>query len=373
MDHFVFSTTWFIVIIDPLQRNSRVNINFMKMTASDFRNDVVEVDNDALEDDKEKKEFEVFAVDEKMKSPPQDQTPVFNTNEVSMSTSSCGSPTDSRFSKSRDWLSSNKSSEMVNEAFDSGSIMSERTATQDKTSPSDKIESNDPSDLEFSSASEKGNNYDVIAQRSLSLPIMGNRLKTLVFDDESNFSDLELQIDACRKDWIRIVHDNEEKMIALSTRGSLDMGTFEIAETLAATFNLSDEVEIVGLTAGAILTENYDRKLKRHCDIVIPLSFLVSGQLKQIVEASTDTIPAFHLVTKMLGSFAGHKGALATECDVTSDEEVSCGEERVCSDAFIDVMENSYTFTPLEKEALLRFGIGEKRGNILFRAAFRVA
>eukprot|EP00804_Cyclotella_cryptica_P011421 CCRYP_016373-RD/>CCRYP_016373-RD protein AED:0.41 eAED:0.41 QI:0/0.5/0/1/1/1/3/0/754 len=353
----------------------------MKMAAVDV-NDVVEVvnlENDTSEYNPDGKEFEAFAVDGKLKSPPQDQIPAFNTNEVSMSTTCSGSPTDSRSSKSRDWVSPNKSSETENEAFESGSTLSDRTATRDNKSPSDKIESQDLLDLEYSSDLEDANDA------KCDLSVIGNGLNTLVFDQEfkpkavvpplglSHVCEPELQINASGKDWIKVVHDSKEKMIALPARGSLDMGTFEIAETLSAAFNVSDDVEIVGLTAGVIFTEDDDKKLKHHCDIVIPLSFLTSGQLKQIVEAS-ESIPAFRLVTKTFGPFTGQQRRLETEFDGTSYEEDSYGEERVFSDAFVDVMENSDVFTPLEKNVLLRFGIGEvKRGNILYRAAFRVA
>lgn len=312
-----------------------------------------------------KEEPKRFDVANMVKSPPQDlQAPLFNTNEVSISTVD-GSPTSS---KSDVWVSPNKSGEA--DGFENETTQSDHTTPRDNKSPR--------SDAGFNSAE---------------LMITGSRLETLALDDEdatfekavippldlSVISDPELQINASGKDWIKISHGGMEKMIMLpaAAGGHLEMGTFEIAETLAATFDITDDFEIVGLTAVAILSEDETMKFKHHGEVVIPLSFVASGQLKAIIEAGNDMIPSFELVTKKLCHFNtydanGH--GLEAEFDTVSSDEMSFGEEREYTDAFIDLMENSDEFTAVEKNVLLRFGIDEaRRGNALFRAAFRVA
>lgn len=333
---------------------------------------------DAVKD--EPKRFEEAA---EIKSPP--QAPLFDTmNNVSLSTvaASEGSPTESRTSSKSDWISPDKSNEAEM-----------KTPPRDNKSPREGVTSEaEAYDASFEVASEA-------EQPSPELMITGSRLKTLALEDEdfdfktaippldlSVISDPELQINASGKDWIKIQHGGQEKLIMLpAAGGSLELGTFEIAETLAATFDITDDVEIVGLTSAVVLSEDESNKFKHHGEAVIPLSFVASGQLKAIIEAGNDTIPAFSLVTKKLCHFehqGGHgldKFGLDGELDVeslgmTSASDVSFGEEREYTDAFIDLMENSDEFTAVEKNILLKLGIDEAMsGNVLFRAAFRLA
>jgi hypothetical protein len=117
-------------------------------------------------------------------------------------------------------------------------------------------------------------------------------------------------------------------------------------------------------------------KFKHHGDVVFPLSFVASGQLKDIVRAGSETIPAFSLVTKRLCHFDNEHGLKAEFGldDLSSNGELSFGEEREYTDAFIDLMQNSSAFSAVEKNVLLKFGINEANsGNILFRAAFRLS
>lgn len=49
-------------------------------------------------------------------------------------------------------------------------------------------------------------------------------------------------------------------------------------------------------------------------------------------------------------------------------------ETALYTDAFVELMEKSDQFDPLEKNALLRFGVDNAdQGNVLYRAAYRVA
>jgi hypothetical protein len=188
----------------------------------------------------------------------------------------------------------------------------------------------------------------------------------------SHLTDAELQIDASCNDWIKVIHNGRSKVTTLSASTSLNLGTFEVAETLAATFDISDDVEIVGLTAVATLTEE-EAQFKHHGEIVVPLSFVASGQLKQIIASGTEAIPAFNLVIKKFGSFDGLCEGI--EADFSDGSAATgLGEETEYTDAFIDLMENSDAFNSVEKNVLLRLGIDEAMsGNILYRAAFRVA
>ncbi|KAL7503444.1 hypothetical protein ACHAXN_001242, partial [Cyclotella atomus] len=298
-----------------------------------------------------------------MKSPPQAplDTNDVNFNNVSLSTVGETSPTDSGTS-------------FVNETALS-------TPPRDNKSPREDLEN--AYDTRFDAVSEASGNS------SPDLMIKGSRL-ILKADDSFDFkagippldlsviSDTEmLQINASGKDWIKIKHGGSEKMIMLpASNCSLDLATFEIAETLAATFDITDDVEIVGLTSAAVLSEDESMQFKHHGDVVIPLSFVTSGQLKDIVKAGSETIPAFSLVTKKLCHFDNEHGLEAKFGldDLSSSGELSFGEEREYTDAFIDLMQNSNVFSAIEKNVLLKFGINEvNSGNILFRAAFRLS
>lgn len=298
-----------------------------------------------------------------MKSPPQAplETNDVNFNNVSLSTVGGTSPTDSGTS------------------FADETTLS--TPPRDNKSPREILE--DALGTKFDAASETSGNS------SPDLMIKGSRL-ILKDDDSFDFkadvprldlsviSDTDmLQIDASGKDWIKIQHGGSEKMIMLPTsNGSLDLATFEVAETLAAAFDIKDDVEIVGLTSAAVLSEDESMKFKHHGDVVFPLSFVASGQLKDIVRAGSETIPAFSLVTKRLCHFDNEHGLKAEFGldDLSSNGELSFGEEREYTDAFIDLMQNSNAFSAVEKNVLLKFGINEANsGNILFRAAFRLS
>lgn len=313
-----------------------------------------------------------------VKSPPQDKTdPAFNANDVTLSTvmssnSNESSPTDSRNSSKYDPVENETAS-------------SDRTTPRDNTSQAE----SKGSPFETESVVEP---YDELSRASVSpnFRVIGQRLNTTSsFELETasapdlNLSsvivDSELQINASGKDWIKISHSGKEKLMLLpSANRYVELGTFEIAETLAATFDIPDDVEIVGLASMAVLSEDDSSKFKHHGELVIPLSFLASGQLKELIKDGNDTFPNFRLVTKKLCHFNSDGHGLENEFDVTSyNDAVSIGEfgeEQEYTDAFIDLMENSDEFSSVEKNVLLKFGVDEaERGNILFRAAFRLA
>ena len=169
--------------------------------------------------------------------------------------------------------------------------------------------------------------------------------------------------------------------------------TSELSETMAATFNIDDE--IVGLKVTAFLRDEDAPTFQQHGDIVIPLSTVVSGQLKQII-MNAESIPSFSLVVKTAGSlFDRYRAAeasyisphykptihyekrdeISSEGEETSASSSSTGQETVLyTEAFINLMESSNDFAPDAKNALLRFGIDNaEHGNALFRASFRVA
>ena len=346
---------------------------------------------------KAKDESELFQT--MAKSPHQDLDQTAPTIEISMSTVSGGSPMDNHNSSKSDvWVSPNKSGEAdANDSFENLTTLSEHTVHRDNKSPSEK-DNDVMSPFEYSSVKDTACDAsfadDRSAKASSDLMVVGGRIETLALDDNdttfdlkdavppldlSVISDPELQINASCKDWIKIHHDGKEKIFMLPAQWlnkSFELGIFEITETLAASFNITDDVDIVALTTAAILSE--DQKLKYHGEVVIPLSLLASGKLKAIMEAGNDSVPTFGLVTKKLCHLEsrrkGTDGVFVNDFDDTAMGRISFGEEEEFTDAFIDLMKNSDTFTEVEKNALLKFGIDESlRGNILYRAAFRLA
>lgn len=287
-----------------------------------------------------------------MKSPP--QAPLFETmNNVSLSTvaASEGSPTESRTSSKSEWDPKSKEAEMI-------------TPPRNNKSPREEASPGEAYDTSFEVASES-------EQSSPELVIMGRRLKTLSDEDSfdlkaavppldlSVISDPELQINASSKDWIRIQHDGHEKLMMLpASGGTFELGTFEIADTLAAAFDISDDVDIVGLKFVAALSEDGEgNKFRHHGEAMLPLSFVVSGQLKSVIESVNDTVPAFSLVTKRLCHFKNEfrhgleKFGFHGELDAEShgSESGFSGEEREYTDAFVDLMETSDEFSAVEK------------------------
>jgi hypothetical protein len=89
-------------------------------------------------------------------------------------------------------------------------------------------------------------------------------------------------------------------------------------------------------------------------------------------------IPSFTLVTTNFRSFLENYRGVAS---IYSEEVPSQGEDDSCvqetalyTEAFVELMEKSDQFDPLEKNALLRFGVNNAdQGNVLYRAAYRVA
>ena len=321
-----------------------------------------------------------------VKSP---QDPIFNSNNVSLSTVGSQGSSPQSLAKSDSWSSPNKSGETEGVAFDAGdetgtTLSSDRTPPRDNKSPREDINSSQDEVEAYETSFGANTNAN---EASPDLMITGNRLKALSFNDEDSvfgistvplldlsISDPELHIDASGKNWIKVVHGDKEKMIMVPPANDthLELGLFEISETLAATFGVADDFEIVGLSTTAVLFNDEATKFKHHGEVVIPLSYLASGLLKDIAKGD-DVIPTFRLVTKKLCNFDNIEHEIESKFDVSSTDDLSFGEEREYTEAFVDLMENSDAFTPVEKNLLLRFGINEIGCNILFRAAFRVA
>ena len=317
-----------------------------------------------------------------VKSP---QDPIFISNNVSLSTVDSQESSPQFSARSDGWTSPNKSGVTEGGDFETGTTLSDRTPPRDNKSPRE-----DNSSLRDETEAFEtfvGTNDDA-SEASLDLKITGKRVETFPFGDEdgvydvsavsrldfSVMSDPELHIDSSGKNWIKIVHGGTEKMIMVppASDAHLELGMFEMAETLAATFGIADNFEIIGLTTTAVLSEDEASKFKHHGEVLIPLSCLASGQLKEMVK-SDEMIPTFRLVTKKLCHFDSKEHDIENQFDALSTDDLSYGEEREYTAAFVDLMENSDAFTHVEKNALLRFGIDEIGCNVLFRSAFRVA
>ena len=166
--------------------------------------------------------------------------------------------------------------------------------------------------------------------------------------------------------------------------------TLELAETLAASLNIKDE--IVGLTTTAVLLEDEQSStFKSHGDVVIPFSALASGQLSTMLKKTEgmEGVPSFNLVTSNLDSYlkiyqvaAEVAAEVASIVESDEEEEMSFSDESASTvhevslytEAFVHLMEKSDEFDPFEKNSLLRFGIeNAEQGNILYRASFRIA
>jgi hypothetical protein len=99
--------------------------------------------------------------------------------------------------------------------------------------------------------------------------------------------------------------------------------------------------------------------------------------------AFDDEVPSFNLVTSNVESYYGNDLVQSFESKGgLDDEETICeaslsGSTRegfLHTETFFHLMEKSDDLDPFQKNALLRFGIDDaKRGDILFRASFRVA
>lgn len=175
---------------------------------------------------------------------------------------------------------------------------------------------------------------------------------------------------------------------------------YQFSETVAASFGIKDEV--VGIKSDALFHDGDSSTFRQHShgNLVLPISAVVSGHLAQIIQ-SAENIPTFSLLVKNAGPvFKPYNDATAGVASVkigaednesSKDDDSSCGtvnEYSMCMNAFIELMESSVAgLNPVEKNELLRFGIdnidvnfGESRrlysngdGNVLFRAAFRIA
>ena len=159
------------------------------------------------------------------------------------------------------------------------------------------------------------------------------------------------------------------------TQETCNLGsTLELAETLAETLGVRDE--IVGLKTTARLLDDETVAFKFHGECVVPLSVLASGQLARMIK-DTDIVPSFSLVTSKIESFIDDDYLLPSTKSEEEDinDDVSTRREGILhTESFINLMETSNEFTPFEKNTLLRFGIDKaEQSNILFRASFRIA
>jgi hypothetical protein len=159
------------------------------------------------------------------------------------------------------------------------------------------------------------------------------------------------------------------------TQDTCDLGsTLELAETLAETLGVRDE--IVGLKTTARLLDDETTAFMFHGECVVPLSVLASGQLASMIK-DTDIVPSFSLVTSKIESFINDDylvPSIKSEEEETDDEGSTRREGILHTESFIHLMETSDEFNPFEKNTLLRFGIDKvEQSNILFRASFRVA
>ncbi len=156
-----------------------------------------------------------------------------------------------------------------------------------------------------------------------------------------------------------------------------------MSETLAKSLGIADE--IVGLKTTVSVIDDESSTFKFRGDCVLPFSALASGQLAKMIKNTDvsgefgDIIPSFNLVTSNFGNDL----APSVESKEEADEDETIGEESSYGSArkefphtetFLQLMEKSDEFDPFQKNALLRFGIDNaERGNILYRASFRVA
>ena len=110
----------------------------------------------------------------------------------------------------------------------------------------------------------------------------------------------------------------------------------------------------------------------QHGQVVIPFSALASGKLRRIINEAkgVEGMPPFTLVT------SDFNVAESTDEDsLQSYSAVSNQESALYTEAFVELM-NTDEFDVLERNYLLNFGIdnvGGEHGNVLYRAAYRVA
>lgn len=154
----------------------------------------------------------------------------------------------------------------------------------------------------------------------------------------------------------------------------------DFAEALAASLDITDN--IVGLRTSALAFNSQSSVFKYHGECILPFSALVSGELAKMIDSSdlSDGIPSFALITSSLDSYLTDSyqvGSVESVEALSSKEESSVGSVNdgpSYAKAFLQLMEESGDFTPFEKNALLKFGIGHaENGNILYRSSFRVA
>ena len=81
-------------------------------------------------------------------------------------------------------------------------------------------------------------------------------------------------------------------------------------------------------------------------------------------------IPSFEIVTTNFRSFLENYREVSSQ----GEDDSYVQETALYTEAFVELMEKSDQFDPLEKNALLRFGVDNAdQGNVLYRAAYRVA
>ena len=168
---------------------------------------------------------------------------------------------------------------------------------------------------------------------------------------------------------------------------SCELGSvIELSETLAECLNVSSNEDIVGLKTTALVLDESSPLCKDHGDVVIPFSALASGQLKRMLANADgmEGMPSFNLVTSKFDSYdlETHPFAAPIESEeeepykVVGDDasDASVQESDLVTESFVEMMESSDEFNSFEKNCLLRFGIEQAdQGNLLFKAAFRVA
>jgi len=281
------------------------------------------------------------------------------------------------------WVSPNKSDEVPSSKESSPDDHREQTALREKEKSKGSTSSiNVDLDAEYEADFEP---IALEAKPELDLSIVGDSLE-IQNSEVLSVADNEAVLSGSSKDFVKIIHGNKEVMLVLPSEVSCELGsTLEISEILAESLGIRDE--IIGLKTSAMAIDN-DEVSTHHGDVVIPFSSLASGQLRRLIKNAEgmERIPSFNLVTSSFDAYL--EDYHVASANVKSEESSFQGEESrsvsvregaLYTEAFLEMMENSKDpfageFDPFEKNSLLRFGIDNaEQGNVLFRAAYRIA